>query len=112
MKITEVRVSLQPEEVLKGFVSVTFDDEFVVRGLKVIQSADGRFIAMPARRRRDGSYLDIAHPINREMREYLEEEVFRAYDEAVANLEDGGGGTENRGDDEDDFGSLAVSARA
>ncbi|MFN8177603.1 MAG: septation regulator SpoVG [bacterium] len=84
MEITEVRVSLQDEEVLKAFVSITLDDEFVIRGLKVIQGAEGRFVAMPARRKRDGTFQDIAHPINRETREYLERVVLTAYDEEVA----------------------------
>lgn len=84
MEITEVRVSLQDEEVLKAFVSITLDDEFVIRGLKVIQGADGRFVAMPARRKRDGTFQDIAHPINRETREYLEQIVLAAFDEEVA----------------------------
>jgi stage V sporulation protein G len=84
MEITEVRVNLQNEEVLKAFVSITLDNEFVIRGLKVIESADGhRFVAMPARRKRDGTFQDIAHPINREVREYLEEVVFAAYDEEL-----------------------------
>ncbi len=87
MEITEVRVSLQDEDVLKAFVSITLDDEFVVRGLKVIQGAEGRFVAMPARRKRDGTFQDIAHPINRETREYLERIVLAAYDEEVAARE-------------------------
>lgn len=91
MKITEVRINLQNEEVLKAFVSVTFDGEFVVRGLKIIDGAEGRFVAMPARKRRDGSFQDIAHPINREMREYLETCIFRAYEEALAKSGDEGG---------------------
>jgi stage V sporulation protein G len=89
MEITEVRVSLQDEEVLKAFVSITLDDEFVIRGLKVIQGADGRFVAMPARRKRDGSFQDIAHPINRETREYLERVVLTAYDEEVVAQQSG-----------------------
>lgn len=84
MEITEVRVSLQDEDVLKAFVSITLDDEFVIRGLKVIQGAEGRFVAMPARRKRDGTFQDIAHPINRETREYLEGVVLAAYDEELA----------------------------
>ncbi|MBZ0268496.1 septation regulator SpoVG [bacterium] len=90
MEITEVRVNLQDEEVLKAFVSITFDDEFVVRGLKVIQGQEGRFVAMPARKKRDGSFQDIAHPINRESREYLEAKVLTAYDEAVATRDEVG----------------------
>ncbi len=84
MEITAVRVNLQDEDVLKAFVSITLDDEFVVRGLKVIQGQDGRFVAMPARKKKDGSFQDIAHPINRSSREYLEKVVLAAYDETVA----------------------------
>ena len=80
MEITEVRVNLQNEEVLKAFVSITLDDEFVIRGLKVIQGSDGRFVAMPARKKKDGSFQDIAHPINRETRRYLEETVLEAFE--------------------------------
>jgi stage V sporulation protein G len=83
MEITEVRVNLQDEEVLKAFVSITLDDEFVIRGLKVIQGMDGRFVAMPARKKKDGTFQDIAHPINRETRRYLEDVVLKAYDEEV-----------------------------
>jgi stage V sporulation protein G len=83
VEITEVRVNLQHEEVLKAFVSITLDDSFVVRGLKVIEGMDGRFVAMPARKKRDGTFQDIAHPINREMRAYLEECVLSAYEDAA-----------------------------
>ena len=97
MEITEVRVNLQDEEVLKAFVSITLDDEFVVRGLKVIQGAEGRFVAMPARKKRDGTFQDIAHPINHETREYMESVILTEFDRAVAELEadpstDGAGG--------------------
>jgi stage V sporulation protein G len=77
-------VSLQNEEVLKAFVSITFDDEFVVRGLKVIQGSDRMFIAMPARKRKDGTFQDIAHPINPQMRQYLHETVLAAYENELA----------------------------
>lgn len=91
MKITEVRVNLQDEEVLKAFVSITLDNEFVIRGLKVIQSADGhRFVAMPARRKKDGTFQDIAHPINRETRDYLERVIFAAYEEELAAAQGSG----------------------
>jgi stage V sporulation protein G len=86
MKITEVRINLQREEVLKAFVSITLDDEFVVRGLKVIQKSDSRFVAMPNRKRKNGSYQDIAHPINRQTRDYLTATVLRAYDEAMGRV--------------------------
>lgn len=87
MEITEVRVNLQDEEVLKAFVSITLDDEFVVRGLKVIQGVEGRFVAMPARKKRDGTFQDIAHPINHETREYMESVILTEFDRAVAEQE-------------------------
>jgi stage V sporulation protein G len=87
MEITEVRVNLQDEEVLKAFVSITLDNEFVIRGLKVIQGADGRFVAMPARKKKDGTFQDIAHPINRETRAYLERVVLSAYDQEVLAMD-------------------------
>ena len=83
MKITEVRVSLCNEERLKAFANITFDDEFVIRGLKVIKGHSGYFVSMPSRRRSDGTYQDIAHPINNEMRTRLEEAVMTAYREEL-----------------------------
>jgi stage V sporulation protein G len=83
MKITEVKISLRSEDRLKAFANVTFDDEFVVRGLKVIEGNSGYFVSMPSRRRPDGTYQDIAHPINNEMRSRLEEVVLTAYNEML-----------------------------
>lgn len=79
MNITDVRVSLRDEEKLKAFVTLTLDDCFVVRGVKVILGNEGLFVAMPSRRKPDGTFQDIAHPINREMRERLEERVLAEY---------------------------------
>ena len=90
MKITEVRVSLCNEERLKAFVNITFDDEFVVRGLKVIEGHNGFFISMPSRRRSDGTYQDIAHPINNAMRTLLEETVLKAYEDQLHLARDRG----------------------
>ena len=80
MEITEVRVTLRDEERLKGFPNVTFDDAFVVRGMKIIQGNEGYFVAMPSRRRADGTFQDIAHPVNADMRQDLESRVMRAYE--------------------------------
>lgn len=79
MEITEVRVSLRDEDRLKAFANVTFDNAFVIRGLKVIRGKDGHFVAMPSRKRPNGRHQDVAHPINPEMREYLEKKVLDAY---------------------------------
>lgn len=80
MNISEVRITLRNEDKLKAFASVTFDDEFVVRGLKVISGKQGYFVSMPSRKRPDGTYQDVAHPINNEMRRKIEEQVLDAYE--------------------------------
>ena len=79
MEITEINVTLRSEEKLKAFVNITFDDQFVVRGLKVIKGSSGYFISMPSRKMPDGSFRDIAHPINKEFRELVEKVVFIWY---------------------------------
>ncbi len=84
MQITEVRLTLRHEDRLKAFVSITFDNAFVVRGLKVIDGNTGLFVAMPSRRRKDGEFRDIAHPINNETREMIEQAVLSEYDRQFA----------------------------
>lgn len=79
MKITEVRISLRDDEKLKAFVSVTFDNCFVIRGLKIIKGHKGLFVAMPSRKRPDGTFQDLAHPINNEMRSMMEAEILSYY---------------------------------
>ena len=79
VRITEVRINPQTAKALKAFVSVTFNDCFVVRGLKIIEGMEGRFVAMPARKKKDNTFQDIAHPITREFRRYLEGVVLDAY---------------------------------
>ena len=65
MQITDVRVrKVAKEGKLKAVVSITFDDEFVVHDIKVIEGEKGLFIAMPSKKAMDGEYRDIAHPIN------------------------------------------------
>jgi stage V sporulation protein G len=81
MDITEVRVSLRDDQKLKAFVSITLDDCFVIRGLKIIEGADGMFVAMPSRKRKDGDYQDVAHPINNKTRAWMEEIILNAYKE-------------------------------
>lgn len=81
--ITEVKLTLQEDGALRAFATITFNDCFVVRGLKVIEGMKGRFVAMPSRQRRDGSHQDVAHPINKDFRGYLEATVLSAYAEEV-----------------------------
>ena len=83
VEITEIRVTLRDEERLKGFANVTFEDAFVIRGMKIIQGNNGFFVSMPSRKRPDGTYQDIAHPINSDMRRMIEEKVLAAYEAEV-----------------------------
>jgi len=84
MKITEIRIHLMGEERLKAFASVTFDDSFVVRNMKVVEGAKGVFLCMPSRKLPDGTHKDMVHPINQEFRQYLEENILKAYNEELA----------------------------
>ena len=83
MEITEVNINLRDEEKLKAFVNITFDDVFVVRGLKVIQGKSGLFVCMPSRKLNDGTYKDIAHPINNDFRQTMEGLILSRYDELL-----------------------------
>ena len=80
MEITEVRIFPVNEEKLKAYVTITFDNCFVVRDLKVINGNTGLFIAMPAKRRKDGTFKDIAHPLNAETREMMEQRILVEYE--------------------------------
>ena len=71
MEITEVKVFPISEEKLKAFVSVVFDHCFMVNDIKIIQGRDGLFISMPSRKKKNGEFKDVAHPINAEFRAYL-----------------------------------------
>lgn len=83
MEITEITVSIRDEDKLKAFVNVTFDDCFVVRGMKVIRAASGYFVSMPSRKMSDGTYRDIAHPITNEFRNKVEHEILEKYKEEL-----------------------------
>ncbi|HEY2988970.1 MAG TPA: septation regulator SpoVG [Candidatus Binatia bacterium] len=88
MDITEVRVFPVNEEKLRAYVTITFDQCFVIRDLKIIQGATGLFVSMPSKKRKDGTYRDIAHPINNETRRMIEEKIIAEYHKVVA---EGGG---------------------
>ena len=85
MKISDVRIRLVTKEdsKLKAVASVTFDECFVVHDIKVIESPEGDFIAMPSRKTNDGEYKDIAHPLNTETREVLKQAILKAYNEEL-----------------------------
>ncbi len=80
MDITNIRVKrIENDSKLKAWVSVTFDDVFVVHNIKIIQGQDDMFIAMPNRLTKDGVLKDIAHPISTEFRQQLQDKVISAY---------------------------------
>jgi stage V sporulation protein G len=86
MKITEVKIFAVSEERLKAYVSITIDDVFVVRDLKIIQGPNGLFVAMPSKKRKDGQYRDIAHPLNQETRQMIEDAIFSAYESELKSM--------------------------
>lgn len=88
--ITEVNVQPVSEERLKAFVTIVFEDNFVVHGIKIISAAGKTFVAMPTRRNPTGKQTDVCHPINSRYRSYLEGTILRAYHR---KLEDEGHGS-------------------
>ncbi len=81
MEITDVRIrKVNVEGKMKAVVSVTFDNEFVVHDIKVIEGQEGLFIAMPSRKTPDGEFKDIAHPINSLTRERLQTSILEEYE--------------------------------
>ena len=100
MEITDVKVIPVDDEKLKAFVSIVFDQCFVVTDIKIIHGPKGLFVSMPSKKRKDGTFKDIAHPLNNQMRQYLEEKVLNVYRQQV------GAGGEKAG------GAAAVGAPA
>jgi stage V sporulation protein G len=80
MEITDIKVFPVDEDKLKAYVTITLDNCFVVRDLKVIAGNGGLFIAMPAKKRKDGTYKDIAHPLNADTRERMERTILAEYE--------------------------------
>jgi stage V sporulation protein G len=89
MEITEIKVFAVTEEKLKAFVSVVFDQCFMVNDIKVIQGKDALFISMPSRRKKNGDYKDVAHPLNNETRRWLEDRVLAEYRRVLAERTEG-----------------------
>ena len=71
------------DEKLKAFVSIVFDQAFVVTDIKIIHGPKGLFVSMPSKKRKDGTFKDIAHPLNNQMRQYLEEKILSVYKQQV-----------------------------
>jgi stage V sporulation protein G len=89
MDITDVRIrKVTGEGKLKAYVTVTFENAFVIHNVKVIEGENGVFIAMPSRKTKNGEYKDVAHPINSEFRAQMQERILKEYDEAEDDPED------------------------
>ena len=88
MQVTDVRVrKLTKEGKMRAVGSVTFDNEFVVHDIKIIEGEKGLFIAMPSKKATDGEYRDIAHPINSETRDRLQQIILEKYEESLTEEE-------------------------
>ncbi len=85
MEITDIRIrKVNADGKLKAYVTVTFDESFVVHNVKVIEGENGIFIAMPSRRTKNGEYKDIAHPINTDFRGVLQNRILDEYNKLDA----------------------------
>lgn len=94
MNITDVRVrKVNDEGKMKAVVSITFDEEFVVHDIKVIEGQNGLFIAMPSRKMGEGDFRDIAHPLRSETRNKIKEAIFAEYEKILENSAATSGGS-------------------
>ena len=89
MEITELRIrKIENEEKLRAYVTVTFDNCFVVHNVKIIEGKTGLFIAMPSRKTANGEYKDVVHPITPEFRNLLQDKIIAEYE--AGHVEVGG----------------------
>ena len=89
MQITDIRTRVvSKESKMKAVVSITIDEEFVVHDIKVIEGVKGLFIAMPSRRAADGEFRDIAHPINSETRDHIQNIILEEYQKQMTAEEE------------------------
>ena len=81
MQVTGIKIrKVEGEGKLKGYVTITFDNCFVVHNIKIIEGKTGMFIAMPSRKTANGEYKDVAHPINPDFRNELQEKILGEYE--------------------------------
>jgi stage V sporulation protein G len=79
MEVTNVSVYPREEDRLKAFVTITFDNCFIVRDLKIIRGNNDLFVAMPTKRKKNGAFTEVAHPLNADARAQIEAAVLDAY---------------------------------
>ncbi|NLC12198.1 MAG: septation regulator SpoVG [Firmicutes bacterium] len=91
MTVTDVRIrKINKEGRMKAIVSITLDNNFVVHDVRVIEGNNGLFVAMPSKKLPDGGYKDVAHPINAETRQLIQDAVLAAYADGLQALEQDG----------------------
>ncbi len=101
MKVTDVRLrKIQTDGSMKALVSITLDEAFVIHDLRVIEGNSGLFVAMPSKRTPDGEFRDIAHPINSDMRQEIQDAVMKVYDETDEVIPDKNATSDNEESDE------------
>jgi stage V sporulation protein G len=83
MEVTEVKIFPVQEDRLRAYATIIFDHCFVVRDLKVISGNNGLFVAMPSKKRKDGTYRDTAHPLNNQTRQMIESKVLDEYNKEI-----------------------------
>lgn len=86
MHITDVKVFPVREEKLRAFVSIILDDCFMINDIKIIQGKDTLFISMPSRRKKNGDFKDVAHPLNNDTRRWIEERVLTEYRQTLEGV--------------------------
>ncbi len=80
MKITDIKIrKLLKSGKMKAIFSITFDDQLVVHDIKLIESREGYFLAMPSRRLENGDFIDSVHPVNKDFRSYIENKILAFY---------------------------------
>lgn len=101
MKVTDVRLrKIQTDGRMKALVSITLDEAFVIHDLRVIEGNSGLFVAMLSKRTPDGEFRDIAHPINSDMRQEIQDAVMKVYDETDEVIPDKNATSDNEESDE------------
>ncbi len=89
MEISECRVKIWESEPVRAIASITFDNQFVVKGIRVLNVQNRFIVCMPSRKSQDGTHRDVAHPINAEMRDRINRHVLNAYEEELARFHAG-----------------------
>ncbi len=101
IEITDIQVRMVDDERLRAWATITFNDAFVIKGIRVIRGNKRLFVAMPSKQQKDGKYQDIAHPINPDFRDFLEDCILDVYRRIEA--EGGHAAVTSAADDLDNF---------